>query len=175
MSHPAALKPVRLAIALLALAALWGCGPGDDKSKTEKKVETPPPPKVTPPPAPPKKKEEVKAAPKAAASAEGWVLLGEQQVDHKTESDRFVIGNKTGKFRQLRVTVQGAPVTIDRMVVTFSDNKQVTPNLRHDFKENSHSRDIDLPGEARALKEVEFTYRSTGATGTKATVALYGR
>jgi len=175
MHYRAVLNPARLAVSLLVIASLWGCGPGEDKSKTEKKAEPAAPPKVTPAPPPPKKKEEAKPAPKTAAGPDGWILLGEQQVDHKTERDRFAIGAKAGKFRELRVVVRGAEVTIDEMVVTFANNQQFTPKMKHKFEENSSSRAIDLPGEASAIKEVDFTYRGVGVTGGRATVLLYGR
>jgi len=166
-------------IAVLMAAALWGCGPGDDKGKDkDKKVEPAPPPKATT--APPKP-EPAKPAPKKSAEApnlgEGWVLLGQQEVDQKSEKERIRVGTTQARYKELRVAVQGAPVKMESMVVTFGNDEQFKPGLRQDFKDGTSSRAIDLPGEQRAIKNVEFVYHtSPGAQAkAKATVYLYGR
>jgi hypothetical protein len=71
--------------------------------------------------------------------------------------------------------VQGAPVEIDNMVITFGNNEKFSPNLRHRFDERSTSRVIDLPGDRRTIKSIDFNYRSIDRREGKATVAVYGR
>jgi hypothetical protein len=168
----------RLALPLLMVAMLFGCGPGDDK----KKVEPAPPAKTTPPPAPPKAEPAPapKPVPKKAEAApnpgEGWVLLGQQQVDRTTEKDRFSIGKGRGAYRELRVIVQGAPVTIEGMTVTFGNDREFKPEVRHEFTSKASTRSIDLPGDnKRSIKYVDFIYRTKTTGGDKATVYLYGR
>jgi hypothetical protein len=111
----------------------------------------------------------------AAQDQERWELLGRQQVDFRGDRDRIQVGRHEGKFRQIQVRVQGAPVEIHDMVITFGNNEKFSPPLRHRFDERSNSRVIDLPGERRTIRNVEFNYRSTERREGKATVAVYAR
>lgn len=169
MDQIAALRYSRLAMTLVITAALWGCGPGDDKGK-EKKAEP------APPPAPVQKKEEVKPAPKAATELPGgWVLLGQENVRGNMETDKIKVGTKQGKFKELQVVVKGAPVTIDRMTILFGSGKERQVKIQREFTAKSPSQVIDLPGETRNVNSVEFVYRASGTGKGAATVLLYGR
>lgn len=61
------------------------------------------------------------------------------------------------------------------MVVTFSNNQKFSPQLRQRFAEGSGTRVIDLPGERRAIKQIDFKYRSINRREGKGTVEVYGR
>ena len=176
MDRFAALRYSRIALTVLITAALWGCGQGEDKSKTEKKVESPPPPKAAP--APPKKKEEPKPEPKATTDLPGgWKLLGQRQADHKSDRDRIDVGREKGNFKELQVTVQGAPLVIDEVIITFGNDRQFKPQLQKEFSIGS-SAVIDMPGKdnnVRAVKHVDFVYRTAQRGQGKSTVLLYGR
>lgn len=104
-----------------------------------------------------------------------WELLGRREVDFKGDRDRIEVGRSEGKFRQLRFTVTGGSIEMRDMVVTFGDGKKFSPNLSAHFDEKSSSRVIDLPGDRRVIKSVDFVYRSTRRRDGKATVSLYGR
>jgi hypothetical protein len=105
----------------------------------------------------------------------GWELLGQGEADFKKDRDRINVGRREGNFRELRVVVRGAPVEIYDMVVTFADGRTFSPNMRHRFEENSSTREIDLPGDRRAIRYVDFAYRSPNRREGRATVMLYGR
>jgi|SRR5262245_34432107 hypothetical protein len=105
----------------------------------------------------------------------GWQLLGESEADFRQDRDRIDVGRREGAFRQIRIAVRGAPLEMSGMVVTFADGKTFSPNLRADFDENSSTREIDLPGERRAIRSVDFNYRSPNRREGKATVMLYAR
>ena len=105
----------------------------------------------------------------------GWELLGQREADFKMERERIDIGRREGRFRELGVAVRGAPVEIYDMVVIFADGNTFSPNIRHRFQENSWSREINLPGDRRAIRAVEFRYRSPDRREGRATVMLYGR
>jgi hypothetical protein len=117
--------------------------------------------------------------PGAATGAEkrggDWELLGRREVDFKGDRDRIEVGRSEGKFRQVRFTVKGGAIEMRDMVVTFGDGKKFSPNLRHHFDEKSSSRVIDLPGDRRVIRSVDFVYRSTSHRDGRATVSLYGR
>jgi hypothetical protein len=62
------------------------------------------------------------------------------------------------------------------MVVTFGNGETFKPNVRHRFDEGSRTKSIDLPGERRAIKQIDFNYRSAGGRREgKATVSVYAR
>jgi len=117
--------------------------------------------------------------PVAATGAEkhggDWELLGRREVDFKGDRDTIEVGRSEGKFRQLRFTVTGGSIEMRDMVVTFGDGKKFSPNLSAHFDEKTSSRVIDLPGDRRVIKSVDFVYRSTRRRDGKATVSLYGR
>lgn len=181
MNYVAALRYSRFAVTLVITAALLGCGPGDDKGK-DKKAEPAPPPKAAPTPAPAKKKEEAKPTPKPEPKAAtelpgGWKLLGQDQAGPRAERGRIAVGREKGTFNELQVTVQGAPLAIDEVIVTLGNDRQIKPKMQKNFAANS-SAVINLPGKdnaKRAVKQVEFVYRTTGAGKGRSTVLLYGR
>lgn len=174
---------LRVGVALFVGAALVGCGPDTPPA--------PPPPKVEPRPAPAAPAPVVvpKPAPQPAAAAPapvkhaetleraGWKLLGQQQADRKGDRDRFVVGADKGQgsYREIQIVVEGAPLDVDSMVVTFVSGEQFKPALRHSFKANSHSPVIDLPREKRRIQHIDLVYRTVTAQQGKATVKIYGR
>src|SRR5207245_4800425 len=58
-----------------------------------------------------------------AHAAQGWEMLGRQDVDFKNDHDRIDVGRKEGRFKQLEIRVQGATDEINKIVVTFDNNE----------------------------------------------------
>ncbi len=111
-----------------------------------------------------------------AAGAQGrWELMGRREVDFRGDHDRIEVGRHEGTYRQLELRVEGAPIEMYDMTVTFANGEKFKPNLRHRFAEGSGSRVIDLPGDRRAIRRVDFSYRTINRREGKARVALYGR
>jgi hypothetical protein len=110
-----------------------------------------------------------------AQSARQWELLGRQEVNTRADHDRIDVGRREGKFSELQVRVDGAPIEMRRMVVTFDNNETFTPRVRHRFTEPGTSRVIDLPGNRRIIKSIDFDYASLGNRRDRATVTVYGR
>lgn len=108
-------------------------------------------------------------------SVSGWELLGEREADFQRDQDRIDVGRREGTFREIRIAVRGAPVEINKVVVTFVDGQTFSPSIREHFDQNSSSRDIDLPGERRSIRSVDFSYRSPDRRQGKAMVMLYAR
>ena len=104
-----------------------------------------------------------------------WELLGRQEVDFRSDHDRINVGKREGVFNRLEIRVEGAPVEIDQMVVTFNNGEKFEPKIKHRFSEGSRSQSIDLPAERRAIKQIDFNYRSVDKREGKATVSVYGR
>jgi hypothetical protein len=179
MNATTPLRHYRIAAPLILAAMLLGCGQGDDMGKVEKKEPPAPPKAATPAPAP--AKETPKPAPPAVqkasakAEAEGWILLGSQQANFKSETDRITVESSKKPVKELLVVVEGAPLHIEELLVTFRSDKQHKAHVKQDLAANSASRSIDLPGEKRGIKHLDFVYRTTAKGGGKAVVMVYGR
>ena len=111
-----------------------------------------------------------------------WTLLTKQQVDFRHDRDRVNIGDigrHGGKFKQLQVRVDDAPVEIRQMTVTFEDGEKFDAiNRRHRFDEGSRTLVIDLPGErARDIKNIDINYFSVEnqRKDGKGTLMVYAR
>ena len=122
----------------------------------------------------------VAAAPPPARPAEahamrnGFVFLGERTVNGGVDHDVITVGRQDGKFRELMIVVERAPVEIFDMVVTLGNNERYEPRMRLVFGRDTTSRNIDLPGDARFIKRVDFRYGNLVA-GAQAKVELWGR
>ena len=104
-----------------------------------------------------------------------WELLGRKEVSFLVERDTIEVGRAEGRFRALKIVVEGAPVEMRDIRVTFGDGSTFHPETRLDFAENSVSRSIDLPGQARIIRKIDFLYRKTSGLFRQATVTVYGR
>lgn len=189
-----------LLVAVLVAAVLVGCDKPAEVKPPEpappaSRPAPPPAPKPAPPPPQPAQPAPPAAAPVAPpppapappprfdpppkpAPAPGgkWELLGERQADLKLDRDRIVVGGRAGgPFRELQITVRGAPLEMHDMVITFGNGQQYKPTLRLHFDERTSSRVIDLPGDRRNIKHVDFVYRTAARREGKAVVTLYGR
>jgi hypothetical protein len=89
------------------------------------------------------------------------------------------VGRHEGKFKELQIRVDGAPVEIRRMTVTLDDGEKFEAiNKRHRFDENSRTLVIDLPGgKRRDIRSIDIDYfsvRNQDKDG-KGTLMVYAR
>ena len=110
-----------------------------------------------------------------AVAASGWERLGARDVDFKRDHDRIEVGRSEGRFKQLQIRVKSAPIEMSDMVVTFGNDEKFRPNLRYRFAEGSGNRTIDLPGDRRTIKRIDFKYRSIDRREGKGRVEVYAR
>lgn len=110
-----------------------------------------------------------------AADSGRWERLGSREVDFRGDRDRIEVGRAEGRFRQLQIRVKEAPIEISDMVVTFGNGEKFSPTLRHRFDKGTGVRVIDLPGERRAIKSIDFNYRSINRREGKGRVEVYAR
>ena len=112
----------------------------------------------------------------AAAQTSGrWELLGQREVDFRNDHDQIDVGRNEGQFKQLQIRVKDAPIEVTNMVVTFANDQTFSPKIRYRFAEGSGTQVIDLPGERRTIKRIDFNYRSISRREGKGTVAVFGR
>jgi hypothetical protein len=104
-----------------------------------------------------------------------WELLGRKEVSFIVERDTIEVGRAEGRFHALKLVVEGAPVEMRDIRVTFGDGSTFHPETRLNFAPNSVSRTIDLPGRGRVIRKIDFLYRKTSGIFRVATVTVYGR
>lgn len=113
-------------------------------------------------------------------STQGWEHLGARPVDSRLDHDA-VLAARQGAFRVVRLDVEGGNLEMFNIKITFGNGETFSPATRLLFGAGTMSRVIDLPGEARVIRRIDFFYRSLGgplAAGgmeTKATVHVYAR
>jgi hypothetical protein len=93
-----------------------------------------------------------------------WTLLTKQEVNFRDDRDRINVGDvgrHDGRFKELQIRVDGAPVEIRKMVVTFDNGERFDAIHRHRFDDNSRTLVIDLPGgQRRDIKSIDLNYYS---------------
>ena len=87
-----------------------------------------------------------------------WTMLGERSVDGVRDRDVITVGGREGRYRRIMIVVEHSALEMFDVVVTFGDGTKFSPTTRHVFSANTRSHVIDLPGDARVIRSVEFRY-----------------
>jgi len=87
-----------------------------------------------------------------------WRRLGERWVDGAHDRDVIVVGAREGSYHRIMIVVEEAPLEMYDLTVNFTDGARYSPATRHVFGANTRSHVIDLPGNRRAIRSVEFSY-----------------
>lgn len=133
-------------------------------------VAPPPAPPPPPPPAPPRDDDR---SDRMFDRSSDWDKLGERWVNGGVDRDVIKVGKHKKRFRAIAIVVEHSALEMFDVVVTFGDGTTFSPPTRVIFGQNSASRVIDLPGDARVIKKVEFRYGNLPGGG-KAQVELWG-
>lgn len=110
----------------------------------------------------------------SVAGVDDWQLLGRRRVGFEAERDVIEVGVREGVFDAIRIEVQDGDLEIYNIRVVFGNGLSWSPDTRVAISDRSRSRVIDLPGEARIIRRVEFWYRGRLKRG-EATVVAFGR
>jgi len=104
-----------------------------------------------------------------------WDHIGMRPVDFHLDHD-VIVAAGDGAFRSIRIDVEGADLEMFDVKLTFGNGEAFSPGTRLYFRAGTSSRVIDLPGDARIIRRIDFFYRSAafGAPG-RALVHVYGR
>jgi hypothetical protein len=103
-----------------------------------------------------------------------WEKLGERSVDGKIDHDAINVGRDDGLFDAIQVKVEGSALVMFDIKVTFGNGETFEPKTRLVFEKDTRSRVIDLPGNTRAIKRVDFKLANLPGGG-KARVELWGK
>lgn len=109
----------------------------------------------------------------APLAAQEWESLGSREISFARERDIIAVTAREGRFRAIKIEVDQGAIEMFNLRVTFGDGQRFSPETRLVFAEDSRSRAIDLPGDARIIQRVEFSYKSRGGRG-RAVVHLFG-
>ena len=119
-------------------------------------------------------KKELHPALKAKWDAAGWTMLGQRVVQGAGDHDTIKVARREGKFTSLMVVVEGSELEIHDMKITFGNGETMDPKIRQFFKENSLTRQIDLPGNERFIKQIDFMFSNLPGGG-RAKVQVWGK
>lgn len=103
-----------------------------------------------------------------------WEYLGEANIDGKNDHDRISVGRDDGQFRAIQIQVDKGPVEFNRVVVHYGNGSDDTIPLRETVRAGSRTRAINLEGNRRAVRSVEFWYEKARIGSAQPRVALYG-
>lgn len=102
-----------------------------------------------------------------------WQQLGQSHVDGRNDHDRIVVNNGEW-FRSLQLEVRGGAIEFQRVVVHFDNGADHALDIRYRIPDGGRTREIDLPGDRRRIRSVEFWYSKEGWR-SRPYVNLYGR
>lgn len=103
----------------------------------------------------------------------GWESLGERTVDGKHDKDTIQVGRDDGRFTKVMFVVYDSDVVFDQVKITFGNGETMTSANKMMFAEGSRTGAIDLTGEKRYIKTIDFKYSNVHGGG-KARIAVYG-
>lgn len=86
-----------------------------------------------------------------------WEVLGQSHVDGRNDHDRIVVNNR-GMFRSLQLGVKGGAIEFQRVVVHFENGADHELQIRDRISDRGRTREIDLPGDRRRIRSIEFWY-----------------
>lgn len=104
----------------------------------------------------------------------GWNKLGERWVNGAAERDTIAAGATQGRYRRVMVKVEHSALEMFDVVITFGDGSTFSPPTRLIFGQNTWTRVIDLPGDARIIRQVQFRYGNLPGGG-RAQVELWAQ
>jgi hypothetical protein len=102
-----------------------------------------------------------------------WESLGTAYVDTRNDHDRIMV-NRSDTFLALQLGVKGGTIEFNRVVVHFANGQDHELQIQDRIDDKSRTRMIDLPGDRRRIRSVEFWY-SKEDWRTRPRVQLWGR
>lgn len=104
-----------------------------------------------------------------------WTILGERKVNLGVDHDKIVVGANDGVFTKLKLKVKRSGINLHKVVVHFGNGERQELAVREDIQRGGETRVIDLKGNTRVIKEVDFWYDTKGLINNKAVVVLLGK
>lgn len=109
------------------------------------------------------------------ASAADWDKLGEKRVNDRADHDMIVVTAARGMFTGLKLHVKDHAVRFYKVVVHYRRGASDELVLRDTIPAGGESRVLDLRGDRRVIKSIEFWYEAKSLGRDGATVTVWGR
>lgn len=110
-----------------------------------------------------------------SANAQGGVFLGSRDVKDRSDRDSIAVGADRGTFDRLQFRVGGHAVDFKRVVVHYENGNEEELDLRDTIRAGGQSRWINLRGNDRRIKRIEFWYdAATWKRGVRSRVSAFG-
>jgi len=110
---------------------------------------------------------------KVEAAIQEWVFLGERTVGDNVDHDTIIVTAARGDFHRLKFTVRDQAIKMLHMVVTYGNGNSDKIETRYLIPAGGESRPIDLRGDNRVIKKVEFWYETKSLGKNKARIRVY--
>ncbi len=112
----------------------------------------------------------------ASAQRRGqWVNLGTKDVKAASEQDTWHVTSARGQFRRIKLTIGRSAVRIGRLQIRYASGQDEDVQVRLNIPAGGSTRNIDVDGRNRFLKEVNAWYETVGMSRRRtARVTLWG-
>jgi len=112
----------------------------------------------------------------ASAQRRGqWVKLGTKEVKAASEQDTWHITSMRGQFRRIKFTVTKSAVRFGRVQIIYASGQEDEIQTRRNIPAGGSTRNIDVDGRNRFVKEVNAWYETIGVNRRRdARVTLWG-
>jgi hypothetical protein len=104
-----------------------------------------------------------------------WEYLGEKLVNDRLDHDVLLVTAARGDFNSIIMRVKRASVDFHKVVIVYGNGQRQEVELRNTIPAGGSSRVIDLIGNERFIKEIEFWYDANTIRGRKAVVRVFAR
>jgi hypothetical protein len=104
-----------------------------------------------------------------------WVDLGTKEVKASSEQDTWHITSARGQFRRIKLTVAKSAIRIGRLQIRYASGQDEDIEVRQNIPAGGSTRNIDVDGRNRFIKEVNVWYETIGPNPRRtARVTLWG-
>ncbi len=102
------------------------------------------------------------------------VFLGERLVNDRLDRDEVIVTGARGDFKAIQIRVKGASVDFHKVIIVYGNGQRQEVEMRHTIPAGGTSRAIDLVGDERVIRKIEFWYDANTIRGRKAVVRVFG-
>jgi hypothetical protein len=107
--------------------------------------------------------------------AGSWRVIGQTQANLTADQDAIFVKGPNDNFRAIKFKVTGAPLNLQRMLVTYENGQPDKIDVRQSLPEGGESRVIDLAGTGqRHIRRIDFWYDTKGVLQGRASVTVFG-